>query len=141
VSREAGAEFQIKRAHRGCAFADFDNDGRMDVVTTSLNEPAELFRNESSTDHHWLAIRLIGARSNRDGIGAKIKLTTTDGRVQFNQVTSSVGYASSSDLRVHFGLGKEAKVKEIEIHWPNGVVQRLKDIAADRLLTVAEKPN
>jgi tetratricopeptide (TPR) repeat protein len=141
ISREAGAEFQIKRAHRGCAFADFDNDGRMDVVTTSLNEPAELFRNESSTDHHWLAIRLIGARSNRDGIGSKIKLTTTGGRVQFNQVTSSVGYASSSDLRVHFGLAKEAKVKEIEIRWPNGVVQRLKDIAADRLLTVAEKPN
>jgi hypothetical protein len=141
VSREAGEDFQEKRAHRGCAFADFDNDGRMDVVTTSLNEPAELFRNESSTDHHWLAIRLIGARSNRDGIGSKIKLTTTGGRVQFNQVTSSVGYASSSDLRVHFGLAKEAKVKEIEIRWPNGVVQRLKDIAADRLLTVAEKPN
>ena len=138
VSRNAGQDFQIKRAHRGCAFADFDNDGRVDIVTTSLNEPAELLRNESSTDHHWLAIRLIGVKSNRDGIGAKIKLTAADGRVQFNHVTSSVGYASSSDLRAHFGLGKDAKVKEIEIRWPSGVARKLKEVAVDRLLTVTE---
>jgi Flp pilus assembly protein TadD len=140
VSRNAGEDFQIKRAHRGCAFADFDNDGRVDVVTTSLNEPAELFRNESSNDHHWLAIRLIGMKSNRDGIGARIKLTTADGRVQFNHVTSSVGYASSSDLRAYFGLGKDARVKELEIRWPDGAVRRLKEVAVDRLLTVTEDP-
>jgi hypothetical protein len=138
ASREAGADFQIKRAHRGCAFADFDNDGRVDVVTTSLDEPVELFRNESTGDHHWLAIRLIGVKSNRDGIGAKIKISTSSGAAQFNHVTTSVGYASASDVRVHFGLGKEKTVKEIEIRWPSGALQRLKEIAADRLLTVTE---
>jgi tetratricopeptide (TPR) repeat protein len=132
------AGFQVKRAHRGCAFADFDNDGRVDVVTTSLNEPAELFRNESTEGNHWLAIRLIGVKSNRDGIGAKIKLVTAGGDARFNHVTTSVGYASSSDVRAHFGLGKEKTVKLIEIRWPSGATQSLKDVAADRLLTVTE---
>jgi Flp pilus assembly protein TadD len=138
MSREAGADFQIKRAHRGCAFADFDNDGRVDVVTTSLNEPVELFRNESTGVSHWLAIRLIGARSNRDGIGAKIRITASSGATQFNHVTTSVGYASSSDLRAHFGLGRDKIVKEIEIRWPSGATQRLKEVVADRLLTITE---
>jgi hypothetical protein len=138
AAREAGAEFQVKRAHRGCAFADFDNDGRVDVVTTSLNEPAELFRNESTGEGHWLAIRLRGVKSNRDGIGAKIKLVTGAGDAQFNHVTTSVGYASSSDVRAHFGLGGEKIVKMIEIRWPSGVTQRLKDVAADQFLTITE---
>ncbi|MGH9840612.1 MAG: FG-GAP-like repeat-containing protein [Blastocatellia bacterium] len=138
VSRNAGEDFQLKRARRGCAFADFDNDGRVDVVTTSLNEPVELFRNELPDGNHWLAIRLAGVKSNRDGIGAKIKLTTADGRVQHNHVTTSVGYASSSDLRAHFGLGREAKVKEVEIRWPSGAARKLKEVAVDRLLTVTE---
>jgi tetratricopeptide (TPR) repeat protein len=140
VSREAGADFQIKRAHRGCAFADFDNDGRVDVVTTSLNEPVELFRNESTGESHWLAIRLIGVRSNRDGIGAKIKITTSSGATHFNHVTTSVGYSSSSDVRAHFGLGREKSVKLIEIRWPSGALQRLNEVAVDRLLTVTEDP-
>ncbi len=138
ASREAGAEFQIKRAHRGCAFADFDNDGRVDVVTTSLNEPVELFRNESAGENHWLAIRLVGVKSNRDGIGAKIKIVTADDKSLFNHVTTSVGYASSSDVRAHFGLGRERTVKEIEIRWPSGALQRLKEVAVDRMLTVTE---
>ena len=140
ASREAGADFQIKRAHRGCAFADFDNDGRVDVVTTSLNEPVELFRNESTGDNHWLAIRLVGAKSNRDGIGAKIKVVRADGDVLFNHVTTSVGYSSSSDVRAHFGLDKEKVVKLIEIRWPSGAIQSLKEVAADRVLTITEEP-
>jgi enediyne biosynthesis protein E4 len=138
VSRLAGPDFQDRSAHRGCAFADFDNDGRIDVVTTSLNEPVELFRNESENDHHWLALRLIGVKSNRDGIGAKIKLTAGSGAVQFNHVTTSVGYASASERRVHFGLGRETKVKSIEIRWPSGRVQVLKDVEIDRELTIRE---
>jgi enediyne biosynthesis protein E4 len=138
LSLESDAGFQIKRAHRGCAFADFDNDGRVDVVTTSLNEPLELFRNESAGENHWLALRLIGVKSNRDGIGAKIRLVTAGGDARFNHVTTSVGYASSSDVRAHFGLGAEKIVKLIEIRWPSGVTQRLKDVAADQLLTVTE---
>lgn len=140
ASALAGADFQTKRAHRGCAFADFDNDGRVDVVTTALNELAELWRNESAQKNHWLQLRLVGARSNRDGIGAKIKLVMADGRTQFNHVTTSVGYASASDLRVHFGLGTGEKVRELEIRWPSGVVQRLQKVAVDRLLTVTEDP-
>jgi enediyne biosynthesis protein E4 len=138
VSRLAGPDFQGQRAHRGCAFADFDNDGRVDVVTTSLNEPVELFRNESENDHHWLALRLIGVKSNRDGIGAKIKLTAGSGAVQFNHVTTSVGYASSSERRVHFGLGRETKVKIVEIRWSSGRAQVLKDVEVDRELTIRE---
>jgi enediyne biosynthesis protein E4 len=139
VSRLAGADFQSRRAHRGCAFADFDNDGRIDVVTTSLNEPVELFRNESENDHHWLALRLIGVKSNRDGIGAKIKLTAGSGSVQYDYVTTSVGYASASERRVHFGLGRETKVKSIEIRWPSGEVQVVKDVEVDRELTIKEE--
>jgi len=139
ASREAGADFQIKRAHRGCAFADFDNDGRIDVVTTSLNEPVELFRNESAGENHWLAIRLIGVKSNRDGIGAKIKLVTADGNARFNHVTTSVGYASSSDIRAHFGLGREKTVKLIEIRWPSGILQTLRDVTGDRVVTIREE--
>ena len=104
-----------------------------------MNEPAELFRNESTGENHWLAIRLIGVKSNRDGIGAKIKLVTADGAAQFNHVTTSVGYASSSDVRAHFGLGKEKTVMLIEIRWPSGATQRLKEVAADQLLTVTEE--
>ncbi len=138
VTALAGAEFQTKRAHRGAAFADFDNDGRMDVVTTSLNEPAELWRNESPGENFWLKLKLIGTRSNRDGIGGKIKLVTTEGKMQFNHVTTSVGYASSSSRIVHFGLGKESQVNEIEIRWPSGIVQILRDVKSGQLLEVKE---
>jgi hypothetical protein len=139
VSREVGQSFQNKAAHRGAAFADFNNDGKVDIVTTSLNEPTELWLNESATQHHWLALQLIGTKSNRDGIGAKIKFTTSAG-VQYNHATTSVGYASSSSRLVHFGLGKETVVKEIEVHWPSGAKQILSNVTVDRILTLPE-PN
>jgi tetratricopeptide (TPR) repeat protein len=138
VSRAAGQDFQTKSAHRGCAFADFNNDGKVDAVTTSLNDPAELLINQSPDEHHWLMIRLIGVRSNRDGLGAKIKLTTAAGAVQFNHATTSVGYASSSDSRVHFGLGKERAVRSLEVRWPSGTRQALREVMADRMLTIKE---
>ncbi len=140
VSALAGPDFQAKRAHRGCAFADFNNDGKMDAVTTELNEPAELFLNESAEANHWLLVELVGTRGNRDGIGARLILTSASGTRQFNHVTTSVGYASSSDKRVHFGLGLEKLVRTLEIRWPSGAVQILKEIWADRLLRVTE-PN
>lgn len=141
VTASAGAEFQTRRAHRGAAFADFNNDGCMDVVTTSLNEAAELWRNESTGsggEIHWLKLKLYGTRSNRDGIGAKIKLVSAGGKTQFNHVTSSVGYASSSSRIVHFGLGKEGLIKEVEIRWPSGIVQTLRDVKSGKLLEVKE---
>ncbi len=137
VSADGGESFQMKSAHRGAAFADFNNDGRVDVVTTSLNEPAELWLNESANEHHWLAVKLVGTKSNRDGIGAKIRLTTAAG-TQFNHATTSVGYASASEQVVRFGLGNEIIVKHLEIHWPSGQKQRLENVKVDRVLTIQE---
>lgn len=137
VSRAAGQDFQARSAHRGAAFADFNHDGKVDVVTTSLNEPAELWWNESTLEQHWLAIKLVGTKSNRDGIGAKLKLMTAAGS-QFNHATTSVGYASSSSRLVHFGLGKETAVQQLEIRWPSGQKQRLEHIKVDRVLTIKE---
>lgn len=138
AASQAGSDFQRKRAHRGCAFADFNQDGYLDVVTTSLNEPVELFQNEPGLAQHWLSVLLIGERSNRDGIGAQLKLTLNSGAVQYNHVTTSVGYASASDRRVHFGLGKERLIKSLEIRWPSGTLQVLTQVSVDRFLVVKE---
>ena len=129
---------QTPRLHRGAAFGDFDNDGRIDVAVSCLNEPAELLHNSSEQGHHWLQLRLVGHRSNRDGIGAKIRLVQQSGIVQFNQVTTAVGYASSSTPRAHFGLGKDTVAQQIEITWPSGVRQVLENISTGQLLTIEE---
>jgi hypothetical protein len=134
----AGTAALQPRAHRGCAFGDFDNDGRVDVVVSCLNEPAELLRNTSGGGRHWLDLRLRGTRSNRDGIGARIRVVTVSGRAQTNHATTSVGYASSSSPRVHFGLDGNEKAARIEVRWPSGTVQVLEDVRADQLLTVTE---
>ena len=139
ASDQAGASFQIAAAHRGVAFGDLDNDGRIDAVVTVLNGPARVFRNESENANHWVLLRLLGNRSNRMGIGAQVKLTTADGSSQYNHATTSVGFAGSSDSRVHFGLGAAARIAEIEIRWPSGIRQVLKDVAADRIVTIEER--
>jgi hypothetical protein len=138
VTAQAGPAMQRARAHRGCAFGDLDGDGRVDVVVSVIGEPAEVLYNVTPGTGHWLALRLRGRMSNRDGIGATVKLTGGQGRVQYNHVTTAVGYASSSDPRVHFGLGADRTAREIEIRWPSGTVQVLKDVAADQLLEVKE---
>ncbi len=138
VSAAAGPDFQKEAAHRGVAFGDLDNDGRVDMVVSVLNGPAEVFHNISGSGNHWILLKLVGTKSNRMGIGAQIKLTTEDGSVQWNEVTTAVGYASSSDPRVHFGLGKNRKIKEIEIRWPSGIRQLLHDVDVDRILEIDE---
>lgn len=138
VSAQAGSAFQIPGAHRGAAFGDIFNTGRIDVVVSSLNEPLKLFRNVGAAGQHWLLLRLVGTRSNRMGLGAQIRVTTPDGKSQWNEATTAVGYACSSDPRVHFGLGANSIVKEIEIVWPSRTVQRLKDVPADQMLTIEE---
>ncbi len=122
--------------YRGAAFGDFDRDGRVDVVVTRLNEPPLVLHNTSAAGN-WIAIRLIGHKSNRDGIGASLHLISASGE-QWNRVTTSVGYGCSSDRLVHFGLGKDTRIGLLEIRWPSGIVQRLQDLAVNRFQTVVE---
>jgi len=138
VSKTAGADFQLAGQYRGVAFADFDNDGRLDAVVSNVNGPARLFHNVTSNAGHWLALKLIGKSSNRDGIGAKVVVTLPSGRKIYNHCSTSVGYASSSEPLVRFGLGKEAVTKLIEIRWPSGQIQQLNDMTADRVVKVRE---
>ncbi len=136
-SAGAGEAFARKAVHRGAAFGDLDDDGRVDVVVTALDGPLELWRNRSPNPRHWLLIDTVGRKSNRDGMGAKLKIVTSAGP-QHNHVNTAVGYGSASDRRVHFGLGAESVVRELEVRWPSGKTQKLKDVATDRVLTVRE---
>jgi hypothetical protein len=122
---------------RGAAFADFDNDGRVDAIVTRLGERPLLLRNTSGAENHWLGIRLVGSRANRDGIGAVVHVTSGGGVEQWNQASTAVGYASSSDVRLHFGLGA-ARRASVEVRWPGGAVQQMGEVDADRYLTVRE---
>jgi hypothetical protein len=140
ASAAAGLADGEARAHRGAAFGDLDQDGRVDVVVSSLQAPAELWWNESPAGH-WLGVRLVGTKSNRDGIGAVVTVTATGDprwRQQWNHMTTAVGYASSSHGPVHFGTGTATTLDTVEVRWPSGAVQVLKDVKADRVLTVTE---
>jgi enediyne biosynthesis protein E4 len=137
VTAQAGPDMQRARAHRGVAFGDLDDDGRVDVVVSAIGEPAAVLYNVTEAGH-WIALRLKGTKSSRDGIGATVTLTAASGRVQHNHVTTAVGYSSSSDQRVHFGLGADRSAREIEIRWPSGTRQVLTNVAADRVVEVAE---
>jgi hypothetical protein len=138
VSDEMGKDFLRLGYQRGAAFGDLNNDGFVDVVVTSLNEAPRILMNSAENGNHWLVLALTGRYSNRDAIGAKVKVTTAAGRALTNRVSVSVGFISSSDKRVYFGLGGERRVGEIEIRWPRGGVQRLKDVVGDRVLRVEE---
>jgi hypothetical protein len=107
-------------------------------VVAVLNGQAKIFHNTTRNGNHWILLKLTGTKSNRMAIGAKIRLTAADGSVQYNHVTTSMGYAGSSDSRVHFGLGANAVAKEIQIAWPSGIQQVLRDVAADRVVPVTE---
>jgi enediyne biosynthesis protein E4 len=138
VSRQAGTALSETAAHRGCAFGDLDNDGKIDIVVSAIGSPAELLYNTAATHNHWILIQTVGVKSNRDGIGTQIKIKTKSGLVQYNQVTTAGSYASSSDKRVHFGLGPDSLIKEIEVRWPSGTTQVLHNVKADQILKVIE---
>ena len=141
VSSMAGSEFQQPGAHRGVAFGDLFNDGHIDAVVTVLGGPTKVFRNVTTNENHWIVLKLTGTKSNRMAIGAQIHITAEDGRSQWNQVTTSVGYTSASDSRVHFGLGSNKVVKDIEVRWPSGTKQILHDVPADKVITITEGKN
>jgi hypothetical protein len=138
VSEQMGKDFVRAGFQRGAAFADLNNDGFEDVVVTSLNEKPRILLNSGGNGNHWLLIEARGRKSNRDGIGAKIKVVTPAGRILYNHVTGSVGFMSSSDRRVHFGLGVEKGAASIAIRWPSGRSQVLRDVAGDQILAVEE---
>jgi hypothetical protein len=137
LTAEAGLASQPPSRHRGSAIGDLNGDGRLDVVVTAINAPAEIWMNVSQNENHWLEIKLRGTKSNRDGIGARIKVVTKQ-CAQYNQMLTAAGYASSSAAPVHFGLGESASAELIEIAWPSGITQKLQNVSGDRIITVTE---
>jgi hypothetical protein len=137
LTAEAGLAVQPPRRHRGSAVGDFNGDGRLDVVVTAIGAPAEIWMNQSPGANHWLELKLEGTKSNRDAIGARVKVVTPN-KTQFNHVTTTCGYASSSAGPMHFGLGADASVDLVEIRWPSGQVQQLKSVTPDRIVKVKE---
>jgi hypothetical protein len=137
ISERLGGPVMQPAPSRGCAFGDYDNDGDIDILINTVNALPELLRCDSTNQNNWITIKAVGAKSNRSGIGARIKCTTEDGS-QIDEVRSGGSYYSQNDLRVHFGLGKRDKVKTIEIRWPSGQADTLSDVAANQFITVKE---
>ena len=137
MSAGAGADINKPAAHRGAAFGDFNNDGKVDVAVTVLNGAPQLLMNRTATRSHWILLKLVGVQDNKDGLGTKVKVVTARG-TQYNMATSAVGYNSSSDKRVHFGLGDAKVIDRIELDWPTGVKQVLTNVKVDQVLTVRE---
>ena len=143
VSMQAGPGISVPVASRGCAFGDFDNDGDMDFVVNPVNDFPQLLRCDLAPGNNWIKVRTIGTKSNRSGIGARLRCVTqvageTKPHSQIDEVRSGGSYFSQNDLRVHFGLGKADKVQLLEIRWPSGQVDSIKDIKPNQLIFVKE---
>jgi hypothetical protein len=137
VAAELGGPLMEKRVGRGVAFGDIDNDGDVDMVINDLDGVPQLIRNDGGNANNFVLIKTIGIKSNRDGVGARAKVVAGDLR-QIGEVSSGGSYISQSDLRLHFGLEKRSKISLIEIRWPSGIVDKVSDVRANRMLTIKE---
>ena len=137
VSAKLGPDFLRPVVGRGLAVGDFDNDGNLDFVTNNRGDYPELLRNDGGSGNNWLTVRLIGSKSNRDGIGSSIRLVA-EGFAQVKQSKGGMSYMSASDPRIHFGLGKRVKIESLEVTWPSGIVDKINGIAANQFVTVKE---
>jgi hypothetical protein len=138
VSALAGGALQNTRVGRGLAVADFDNDGFLDVAISSLGRRGVLLRNRGVSKNNWIEIRAEGTTSNKSGLGATVRLQTP-GALQVREINNAASYQSANDIRLHVGLGAAKTIPQIEILWPSGIRQTLKDVAVNQILTVKEE--
>jgi len=137
VSNDLGPDFQLPRVSRGAAIGDFDNDGDLDILVNNLGGAPQLLRNDGGNANHWLEILLIGTKSNRDGVGARVKVSSGN-LVLYDQRKGGMSYQSAQDPRLHFGLGQNSSIDSIEIAWPSGMNTKLSNIKADQILAIKE---
>jgi len=140
VSKTSGDGFSTPRAGRGVAFADFDNDGNMDLVVANNGDPPLLLHNSGGTGNHFLNFKLVGSRSNRDAMGARVRLRA-GGISQIREIAGGGSYLSQSDLRAHFGLGHNTRADEVEVSWPSGQHQVFRNVGADKFYLIVEGKN
>ncbi len=137
VSNTSGEGLLLEKVSRGAALGDYDNDGDIDILITNSHQAPDLLRNDTINQNHWLIFTTVGTRSNRSGIGTRIKVVTA-GKLQIREVKSGGSYPSHSDMRLHFGLGESTKADLVEIRWPSNLVEQFKDVQGDRILMAKE---
>jgi hypothetical protein len=142
VTKQAGPGVMSLKSSRGCAFGDFDNDGDIDVLVMNMNETPLLLRNDYNNEHHrgpnnWLTIEVTGTKSNRSAIGARV-IVRNGSKLQAQEVTSQSSYYSHNDRRLHFGMGTSLKADQLEVRWPNGQTEIIKDVAVNQFVKIKE---